>query len=616
MSNALPPVDEEDVFADSDDDGDVIMADAFQQNIHWASDDDDTDDERLDNPAPLPAPNRTTIGFELEFLTAPCSKTAVDPHPTDGRLNWEAVRNRLDDPGDIPLNVIAYGLRNNLIDTLRNEGIAANKTLETPHFGRYSCLPTDRAIVDHAHHWWDSFPNTFEEQLRGNPAMNNDEIIRTWRRTYKVERRDRKEFREATGSHTLVQSFKDFHINKGIQPHFTTFQSVASLGIRNRIVGHASNPNKDAIAARFHDEIHAWLVQKKHDYHVNEQRRIDPNCVRVRGSNTKYHAWTCIEECTVEAPWVCPVDAIGNRVAPQDLYVWWSAEVISPIYDVNNVECRKSVFKVCQTLRDTFRIHKPLEEIGNGLHVHVGQELGWTLLHLKKFATLYVFLERELFSYHRRDRSTGMYCTPMKRLPGGLLEWAFRDNPALFGNDNRATTQEPDKSRYERQLENHVPLDQLNKLGGDEHKMRLCLQNLWQYDTVDQVAHRFGADAAGVKGALKVYIRGRKRSQTFDGASKDTIEFRMMQGTLDAGHIWKWARICTSLVSVARDSNRTQFKNLIGQLLNEERVLENAMTPEDRLWWSMNKTDGQFFEYPDLFWPTVFMAPGAGDVNG
>jgi hypothetical protein len=50
-------------------------------------------------------------------------------------------------------------------------------------------------------------------------------------------------------------------------------------------------------------------------------------------------------------------------------------------------------------------------------------------------------------------------------------------------------------------------------------------------------------DMADGKASVYWRVMGNKRTPKPEGPETQTLEFRLLQGTLDAEHVWKWASI-------------------------------------------------------------------------
>jgi hypothetical protein len=297
----------------------------------------------------------------------------------------------------------------------------------------------------------------------------------------------------------------------------------------------------------------------------------------------------------------------SRHALPPELYFWWGAEVISPVLDYDNPDTFKSLKTVCHALRDALRIHKPMAQIGSGVHVHIGQEAGWTLLHLKKFATLWHLLEDSLYHLHRRERIKSLWVLPLTT--DGVLAMH------VFGRDENcspsiATTPEPQRSAYGRQMSQYVP-------SIPDPLLQAYFHNIWQHRSVKDLNDAM--QTYDGKGSVRWRLTGRKLSARPTAALLQTMEFRMLQGTLDAEHVWRWASICERLVIFARDSPPAVFHDAIKILLGDTAPDSLGLDPDDLAWFMTRKTDDGYFAYPDpngkVDWGQAFMVKGYGDTH-
>ncbi|RYO99668.1 hypothetical protein DL764_006752 [Monosporascus ibericus] len=103
--------------------------------------------------------------------------------------------------------------------------------------------------------------------------------------------------------------------------------------------------------------------------------------------------------------------------------------VITPVHDTENRACAENIQRAVRQLREEFRIHKPISAVRSGVHVHWGHQDGWTLLQLKRFASVWVVIDESLFRLHRSDRSNFNYCRSLRE--HSRLAYALSpENPA------------------------------------------------------------------------------------------------------------------------------------------------------------------------------------------
>lgn len=166
--------------------------------------------------------------------------------------------------------------------------------------------------------------------------------------------------------------------------------------------------------------------EKRKYYSITGEDYQDPDSVPMNLAQKRYTAWSVTDDISIQDPMISyehylvpdgTVPIVPNSsityADPPDLYKWFPAEIVSSVLDYDNPRTREALRTACKTLRGALRIHKPSEFIRTGVHVHIGQQAGWTLLHLKKFATLWYMLEPAMYRVHRKDRKSSIWCQPM-----------------------------------------------------------------------------------------------------------------------------------------------------------------------------------------------------------
>ncbi|KAI1161349.1 hypothetical protein F5B18DRAFT_454259 [Nemania serpens] len=164
------------------------------------------------------------------------------------------------------------------------------------------------------------------------------------------------------------------------------------------------------IMSIWHEKMGAFLRVRKDAYYsmskLNRDLDLPPGLVVER----PYQAWSCTEDVTIDngmpsyTRYTIPDGSLppnssspSEKVFPPHLYKRYGAELVSSVLDYDNLRTRLMLRRVCKTLRDELRIHKRIPQIQAGVHIHTGQQAGWTLLHLKKFATLWHLIEPSLY---------------------------------------------------------------------------------------------------------------------------------------------------------------------------------------------------------------------------
>ncbi|KAI8630502.1 hypothetical protein F5Y19DRAFT_483846 [Xylariaceae sp. FL1651] len=586
--------------------------------IYSDSDDSDSDDTDgymggdSDDPHPRDpnGQNRTTIGFEFEHLVAVSriDHECPDPHPGETRWLSQNLINQL--PGSPPF---AYTVRNRIIDELRAKGVAAKKTEEPSFEASWDYVDEEYANMDRLE-WWNS--------LEYENPNSNDGWVRNWSGVYNWDSFLSSEDNICEAVKILRQQFLQYHIDNNLYIHLTRYVTLDSVleNVRGFINGAANNIDRERIATLWYEQTNLWLSKHKEKHYSASQDVVDPDCLAHPRTKKIYLAWTCTDDLTIFEkmpsssdytiqPEGLPINPVTGEpfYFPPGLYKWFNAEIRSSILDYDHANTFPTLNRVCKTLRDTFRIHKPMTEVHTGVHIHIGQERGWTLLHLKKFATLWHLIEESLYKLHRNDRTNAFWCKPLATATG-LADYVFRRQKLC--RRYTARTNEPQRSAYGAQMALYVP-------DGLPPQLQEYFHNIWQYETINNLNDAMQARTG--KGSTRWRLEGGKRTLKAEGIRIQTLEFRLLQGTLDADHIWKWAGICERLVIFARDSTAEVFRAVLESIMDETLPDELGLNKTDLRWFTQRRTNNGYFAYPDpdgkVDWGQQFMVPGSGDTH-
>ncbi|RYO76025.1 hypothetical protein DL766_007700 [Monosporascus sp. MC13-8B] len=316
----------------------------------------------------------------------------------------------------------------------------------------------------------------------------------------------------------------------------------------------------------------------------------------------------------------CAARVVAGRdffPVPPNNYRWWGAEVITPVYDTENRACTDNIRRAVQQLREEFRIHKPMAAVRSGVHVHWGHQDGWTLLQLKRFASLWVVIEESLFRLHRSDRSNFNYCRSLRE--HSRLAYALSpDNPAHRAKYRDSLPQGGSavSQRYDRYTASRIPLDSLGSMDG---RLPGLVQNIWRYPHITTLATAMSPWSFTDEAAVRWDVIGEKRSDDPSMASKQTLEFRMMQGTLDFEHIMHWMQVCHRVILVSRSAPDETFYAIMEQLCKKASIFDalrvSRATHDYFLQHLDYETDpnGCYWVYPDrdrVAWAQPFMSKG------
>ncbi|KAI0152118.1 hypothetical protein F4776DRAFT_669930 [Hypoxylon sp. NC0597] len=567
-----------------------------------------------DNPPTRPGLGRTTIGVEFEFLAAvqPSVEATGDPHPLDDR--WQA-RNLGDlEPDDERFRVT---VRNAIIDTLRANGIVAVKSEERD----IGLIPTSEFD------WSDSLEDSDQEQ--DIETATNRQVL-DWHGVWVFSPALTSNANIESAARHLLESFEEFHTNNGLDIHRTSMALVRKLANEDvrRFVQEAEYEERVRVADLFYRRAEELIKREKMAHRAREAAEIDPLSVPLLGASLKYRAWACTIDVSVGSNDVLvahydipdgSVPDLANLppgdLGPARLYDWFPGELRTPILDYNHPQTYPSIQRACASLRNVYRIHKPMSVLGTGLHVHFGQEGGWTLLHLKKFASIWILFEESFERLHRRDRSNdNFFATPLRTK--SAIARAFLPYPIFVERLSDLRKRNPQMAEYYRQrMDEHIPT-----LSQDlfPQNIKDVIREIWIYDSITKLCEGLGGDGYG---SVKFRCAGQYLSSPIDSFHTQTLEVRLMQGTMDADHIWRWITICYQLLIYARDTDPEQFYNGILAMLTSAQTPSQVLgIPQEIMNWFAARLDGQgqYFVYPDndrVNWANPFMSRGHGETH-
>ncbi|KAI1470915.1 uncharacterized protein F4812DRAFT_456925 [Daldinia caldariorum] len=601
--------------------------------------------------------NRTTVGVEFEFLLAQEGHSSkdvnIDPHPEDNRF----LATTLEIPQEA-MGATYYmrklAIRNEILHQIRQCNLAAANTVDdwglagvgfiaTPEFGWGGRYNQPEVVTDVKLDIWH---NRFFWDINVGPDVASTNRLN----------------REAARAE-MLNEFDQFHADNGLALHETTHQYIDAISDErlefSYARGHKRPAQYRAARTEFRESAKREVSRAMLEYERElEASQRDPNFVEVPQAMAKYSAWTChgdetqllnpvhhpeLHQYTIDSYRISQLDRInippsylnpakdGFVQDPREAYEWFEGELVSPIMDFNHHDTIPAIQRACAALRDNFRIHKPMSTIHSGLHIHFGMEQGWTLLHLKKFTTLWLILEENLEKLHRRDRSDGSnaYVSPHRTM--SPIAQQLRGVASEY--DYLTDIETTDPTAYAanmREMGQHIPSSTLYN-DNVEESVRNAVTEVWKYETISKLASGItpGGAALDIANLHTSYMRYRMEGDTLSVPNNEvpsTIEIRMMQGTLDADHIAHWMRICERLVIFSRDSTAVEFFNGISDLAAGSRDLQDIIgIPAATMDWFRSRvpqgSDGQdgYFRYPDndkIDWSDPFMVPGYGDTHG
>ncbi|KAI1137803.1 hypothetical protein F5Y05DRAFT_413749 [Hypoxylon sp. FL0543] len=578
-----------------------------------------------DNPPLHPGPNVTTIGVEFEFLAAVTKRCRElkDPHPSDGR--WQA-RNLIDyDSNDIKYVIT---VRNTIIDTLRANGITAVKSAE----------PSMRFEPTFEFGLADSVEERDPDSHDIPPDAANLDIL-NWRGSYRWNPVFDEETNVDNAVAHLINQFINYHTSRGLQLHATIDPLLRDISRRilpNYVVG--NHEGEFLVPDTFYERARELIEEHKNAHDRQAATQADPDSYDLPFSNPKYRAWACttdgsvgtytVEEKHYEIPdgsvQKPPLDKNGRPiltcpVMPPEVYKWFNGELRTPIYDYKSPAAFANIKTACAAIRNAYRIHKPMTAVCTGLHVHFGQVKGWTLLHLKKFATLWLLMERSIETLHRKDRPEEIWCFPLRRRSAlAIMTSPVAPDKSYAKHASNMRFRNPLRAYYYMQrMEEHVPTT-IGTAFFSQH-LKDVINEVWLYDSISGLAAGMSCD--GLSGHVGFRVRGGDISQQVYTNQPQTLEFRIMQGTMDAEHIWRWITICYHMVIFARDTSPRQFRDALRRMILKEQPANQILgIPREVIYWFQQHQDeeGNNFIYPDkdkVNWAAPFMARGHGETH-
>ncbi|KAI8626451.1 putative amidoligase enzyme-domain-containing protein [Xylariaceae sp. FL1651] len=233
-------------------------------------------------------------------------------------------------------------------------------------------------------------------------------------------------------------------------------------------------------------------------------------------------------------------------------YTWVNCELSSVVMGPN--EYAKQIQDVCRVLA-TLRVH--LNE-STSVHVHVGRgDEPFSLLTLKKFATLQWLTERVLLELHHPSRLNNKYCYRLNK----CSQLATKSQAALSAEERNLDEKGVD------QMDKFVPMG-LTKLRHSQ------IRHIWGCKTIQEVALLMQGDREKIPSSRAMFERGAVGFQRFlpagkSGGNLQTFEWRQMSGSIDAKHINQWVKTCLAFTDFCRLSNPATFKKLIEKVIQK-----------------------------------------------
>ncbi|KAI0100632.1 hypothetical protein GGR51DRAFT_347373 [Nemania sp. FL0031] len=592
--------------------------------------------------------DQVTYGVELEFLLAEAVRIKMtddgewvirDPHPNDPRWlsakipEWEEqyLQERINngrDPADMEnpngtfvddQGINEFGLKLNpyartkLTRVLRDGGLVV---IKWPNIEiNYSDYDYGKAVIN-------DFSESENSDDEREDFLSNGELLYGFRSSYAYNPALTLNVNIEAALMKWQADYENYHTTNHLKIYRTRSEDIGFILDRCTMDGWEGRTERkfQHIQLLLKTRLEQRRTREKQNREDQRNQQVDPLHVPVPGLSNQYKAWTVTYDPSVDgngmnASRYTNVDSVD----PFNEYYWYGAEVVSPVLPLGDMRAEEQIITACRTLRDVFRIHKPME-VSTGFHVHLGHTRGWTLFQAKRFATLWYLTERTILTLHRRDRGNDeKWCAKMgsgSRLWRALYSSVQAERRSCADAIN-ATNPPQEKLAYERQLEEVVPIDVVS------FEQKAFLYYVWQYTTITDLNRGLGENNYCRPG-VRWRIRGDQSSLDPPAwgtrPQPGTIEIRIMQGTLDADHINNWVKLLGRVVDVTRNLSNQDFRLRLAQFLGDptrEELLKILEVPDDvhRYWLARKRRDAQneWWEYPDkdvVDWQQPFMING------
>ncbi|KAI1497457.1 hypothetical protein F5X99DRAFT_413036 [Biscogniauxia marginata] len=632
-----------------DDDDEWMSNDPFEEEVDgsweaWANPNEDgtapDDPDVLDGDS---SKDQVTLGVELEFLLAVHPNIFPervyplrDPHPDDTRWcsrklttnNWSHHIPNTDFTSRAA-DRFARTCRSKIARTLR----AANLTVV-----KYP----DYRVVDAEYHSKTVEPNDFSESEATDDELElnyaNASILSGWNPPVAQWNHNMDENENVVAAHDMfLIDFVNFHAVNGLRMYRTRKTDVDNMLPKLSFNGPWAGLSNGRVRVIFAESVwkRIWNAKQRNENRRNEQ--VDPLHVSVAGMEPQYRAWTVTADSSVNGRGMTPdrynIPPHRSLEIPIEEYKWFGAEVVSPVLPAGREATYDAIRAACGGLRNALRVHKPMR-VSTGLHVHMGHQCGWNLLQLKRLATLWFLTERLLLSLHRVDRGIDrLWCA---KIGEGSRLWAglYSPEPEVVSrcSDAIPSTAGPAADINKAALDAHVPFALLDS------SQQGFLAHLWQITTINELASALNGyhntrNMFLIRVGLRWRVSGDKRTEDAGSEGGDpvqqTVEARVMQGTLDADNINHWIVVLECIVRTVRNWSTADFRQLLQNHLSNQPAPQRGVLLQllgvplaTRNYWAnpirRDATDS-WFEYPDkdrVDWEQPFMVPGHRATHG
>jgi hypothetical protein len=270
----------------------------------------------------------------------------------------------------------------------------------------------------------------------------------------------------------------------------------------------------------------------------------DDECYPPHDNVVIYNAWRLGQDNSIMKNYNPNVIVTGP-------YDWTGCEITSPV--LSDYKYASKIEDVCKVLK-TIRIHL---NHSTSVHVHVGRgDQPFSLLTLKKFASLYWLTEDAVLEIHHPSRRSNAHCFRLNRY-------------SRLATKSQETLNREEEGLHKESLEamkNIIPGAGLSTL----KRSQIC--RIWGCWNMEELALLMGGDPAWED---KTRIAGERGSVGFQrfiqcgktGGNTQTFEWRQMAGSLGARHINEWIKFCLAFTNFCRKSFDLEFKRFMDKVI-------------------------------------------------
>ncbi|KAI1407799.1 hypothetical protein F5Y13DRAFT_205767 [Hypoxylon sp. FL1857] len=295
-----------------------------------------------------------------------------------------------------------------------------------------------------------------------------------------------------------------------------------------------------------------------------------------------------------------------RRSLLQKAYAYEILKVASPVMRMSYPpkEIEDSIESIFQTMRKNFRIHREMPSLGATTQITVSHSAGFTLLDIKRLASLVYVLGPTLRWLNQEHRTQGAYtriCGSLGKV--SMLAKLSQTDPDVtdFDPDNimpNARNPEERQAQLE-EMNRHLPSSILSRT--NQLKDNVFFTTLWRYTNINDIVAAVTPGWPGERADVMIKCSGPgqetgrhelsgsqangadKEDDALDfsrvDAERGVIEFRSCGLTLDSAHVACWMIICEHIVSAAKSWTPAEFKHLITQIVTDQSPFEALGIP-------------------------------------